>query len=48
MNLIELGGLDVIISILKTRKMEVKENALSAHFKFTDPTNIDSQIDLVN
>ncbi|XP_061339031.1 U-box domain-containing protein 44-like [Gastrolobium bilobum] len=47
MKLIELGGLDAIISILKTGKMEAKENALSALFRFTDPTNIDSQRDLV-
>ncbi|KAJ1398902.1 Zinc finger, RING/FYVE/PHD-type [Sesbania bispinosa] len=47
MKLIELGGLDAIISILKTGKMEAKENALSALFRFTDPTNIESQRDLV-
>ncbi|MED6143749.1 hypothetical protein PIB30_008695 [Stylosanthes scabra] len=47
MKLIELGGLDAIISILKTGTMEAKENALSALFRFTDPTNIDSQRDLV-
>lgn len=45
--LIEMGGLDAIISILKTGKMEAKENALSALFRFTDPTNIESQRDLV-
>ncbi|KAK7278386.1 hypothetical protein RJT34_23414 [Clitoria ternatea] len=45
--LIELGGLDAIISILKSGKMEAKENALSALFRFTDPTNIESQLDLV-
>jgi hypothetical protein len=42
-----MGGLDAIISILKTGKMEAKENALSALFRFTDPTNIESQRDLV-
>lgn len=47
MKLIELGGLDAIISILKTGTMEAKENALSALFRFTDPTNIESQRDLV-
>ncbi|KAG4983665.1 hypothetical protein AAZX31_10G169300 [Glycine max] len=47
MKLIELGGLDAIISILKTGKMEAKENALTALFRFTDPTNIESQRDLV-
>ncbi|XP_027363688.1 U-box domain-containing protein 44-like isoform X2 [Abrus precatorius] len=47
MKLIDLGGLDAIISILKTGKMEAKENALSALFRFTDPTNIESQRDLV-
>lgn len=47
MKLIELGGLDAIISILKTGTMEAKENALSALFRFTDPTNINSQRDLV-
>ncbi|CAJ1976417.1 unnamed protein product [Sphenostylis stenocarpa] len=47
MKLIELGGLNAIISILKTGKMEAKENALSALFRFTDPTNIESQRDLV-
>ncbi|KAF7806938.1 U-box domain-containing protein 44-like isoform X1 [Senna tora] len=47
MKLIELGGLDAIISILETGTMEAKENALSALFRFTDPTNIESQRDLV-
>ncbi|XP_015940595.1 U-box domain-containing protein 43 [Arachis duranensis] len=47
MKLIELGGLDAIISILRTGTMEAKENALSALFRFTDPTNIESQRDLV-
>ncbi|KAL2323766.1 hypothetical protein Fmac_028145 [Flemingia macrophylla] len=45
--LIDLGGLDAIISILKNGTMEAKENALSALFRFTDPTNIESQSDLV-
>ncbi|OIW07764.1 hypothetical protein TanjilG_12890 [Lupinus angustifolius] len=45
--LIELGGLDAIISILKTGTMKAKENALSALFRFTDPTYIESQRDLV-
>lgn len=47
MKLIELGGLDAIICILETGTMEAKENALSALFRFTDPTNIESQRDLV-
>ncbi|XP_061365602.1 U-box domain-containing protein 44-like [Gastrolobium bilobum] len=47
MKLIDLGGLDAIISILKNGTMEAKENALSALFRFTDPTNIESQRDLV-
>ncbi|KAK7393739.1 hypothetical protein VNO78_22303 [Psophocarpus tetragonolobus] len=47
MKLIDLGGLDAIISILKNGTMEAKENALSALFRFTDPTNIESQHDLV-
>ncbi|KAL3030944.1 hypothetical protein AAZX31_02G001600 [Glycine max] len=47
MELIDLGGLDAILSILKNGTMEAKENALSALFRFTDPTNIESQHDLV-
>ncbi|KAK6929881.1 U-box domain [Dillenia turbinata] len=41
--LIELDGLNAIINILKTGTMEAKENALSALFRFTDPTNLESQ-----
>ncbi|XP_015158346.1 putative U-box domain-containing protein 42 isoform X2 [Solanum tuberosum] len=41
--LIELGGLKAIINILKSGTMEAKENALSAFFRFTDPTNLQSQ-----
>ncbi|XP_050887835.1 uncharacterized protein LOC127092987 [Lathyrus oleraceus] len=40
MQLIDLGGLDAIINILKNGTMEAKENALSALFRFTDPTDI--------
>ncbi|KHN46682.1 hypothetical protein glysoja_045158 [Glycine soja] len=36
MKLIELSGLDAILSILKTGKMEAKENALSALFRFSE------------
>ncbi|KAK7315417.1 hypothetical protein VNO77_33963 [Canavalia gladiata] len=46
MKLIKLSGLDEIMSILKIGKMEAKENALSALFRFTNPTNIESQCDL--
>lgn len=45
--LIELGGLKAIINILKSGTMEAKENALSAFFRFTDPTNLESQRILV-
>ncbi|KAH7859163.1 hypothetical protein Vadar_032353 [Vaccinium darrowii] len=41
--LIELDGLSAIISILRSGSMEAKENALSALFRFTDPTNLESQ-----
>ncbi|KAL2453405.1 U-box domain-containing protein 43 [Abeliophyllum distichum] len=41
--LIELGGLKAIINILRSGSMEAKENALSALFRFTDPTNLKSQ-----
>lgn len=41
--LIELDGLSAIISILRSGSMEAKENALSALFRFTDPTNMESQ-----
>ncbi|RDX72797.1 putative U-box domain-containing protein 42, partial [Mucuna pruriens] len=47
MKLIDLGGLDAIISILNNGTMEAKENALNALFRFTDPTNIDSQRNLI-
>lgn len=47
MKLIDLGGLDAIIRILKNGTMEAKENALSALFRFTDPTDIESQRVLV-
>ncbi|XVE81718.1 hypothetical protein DITRI_Ditri15bG0088100 [Diplodiscus trichospermus] len=43
MKLIELNGLSAIINILKSGTMEAKEHALSALFRFTDPTNVDSQ-----
>lgn len=45
--LIELGGLKAIINILGSESMEAKENALSALFRFTDPTNIDLQHSVV-
>ncbi|KAL8490931.1 hypothetical protein ACS0TY_022804 [Phlomoides rotata] len=41
--LIELGGLKAIVEIIRTGTMEAKENALSALFRFTDPTNLNSQ-----
>uniref|UniRef100_A0A5B7BY18 RING-type E3 ubiquitin transferase n=1 Tax=Davidia involucrata TaxID=16924 RepID=A0A5B7BY18_DAVIN len=41
--LIELDGPNAIISILRYGTMEAKENALSALFRFTDPTNFESQ-----
>lgn len=47
MKLIELGGHTAIINILRTGNMEAKENALSALFRFTDPTNLESQRMLV-
>ncbi|XP_057960230.1 U-box domain-containing protein 43-like [Malania oleifera] len=43
MKLIELEGLDAIIKILSSGTVEAKENALSALFRFTDPTNLESQ-----
>ncbi|KAL3634494.1 hypothetical protein CASFOL_021548 [Castilleja foliolosa] len=43
MKLIELGGLKAIIDIIKSGTIESKENALSALFRFTDPTNLESQ-----
>ncbi|KAL6185029.1 hypothetical protein ACLB2K_041164 [Fragaria x ananassa] len=47
MKLIELGGHTAIINILRTGNMEAKENALSALFRFTDPTNLEAQRMLV-
>ncbi|XP_073139097.1 U-box domain-containing protein 44-like isoform X2 [Henckelia pumila] len=41
--LIELGGLNAIINILKSGTIQATENALSALFRFTDPTNLKSQ-----
>lgn len=41
--LIELGGLEAIIEIIRSGSNEAKENALSALFRFTDPTNLKSQ-----
>ncbi|XP_057506755.1 U-box domain-containing protein 44-like isoform X2 [Actinidia eriantha] len=46
--LIELDGLNAIISLLKSGTMEAKENALSALFRFMDPTNLESQRIVVN
>ncbi|RVX22346.1 hypothetical protein CK203_001075 [Vitis vinifera] len=43
MKLIELEGLNAIISILRSGTMGAKENALTALFRFTDPANLDSQ-----
>ncbi|XP_050119240.1 U-box domain-containing protein 43-like isoform X2 [Malus sylvestris] len=45
--LIELDGHTAIINILRTGTMKAKENALSALFRFTDPTNLESQRKLV-
>ncbi|KAL7081166.1 hypothetical protein ACP275_14G022400 [Erythranthe tilingii] len=41
--LIELGGLKAIVEIVRSGTIEAKENALSALFRFTDPTNLESQ-----
>ncbi|XVF38324.1 hypothetical protein REPUB_Repub20aG0091600 [Reevesia pubescens] len=41
--LIELDGLPAIINLLRSGTMEAKEHALSALFRFTDPTNVESQ-----
>ncbi|XP_010274221.1 PREDICTED: U-box domain-containing protein 43-like [Nelumbo nucifera] len=41
--LIESDGLQAILNILKSGSMEAKENALGALFRFTDPTNLESQ-----
>ncbi|XP_051129858.1 U-box domain-containing protein 43-like [Andrographis paniculata] len=45
--LIELGGLQAILDIIKSGSIEAKENALSALFRFTDPTNLESQRNVV-
>lgn len=47
MKLIELNGIDAILNILRNGTMEAKENALSALFRFSDPTNPESQRILV-
>ncbi|KAK4586255.1 hypothetical protein RGQ29_023438 [Quercus rubra] len=47
MKLIELDGIDAILNILKTGTKEAKENALNALFRFSDPTNLESQRILV-
>lgn len=41
--LIELRGLKAIIEIIRLGTGEAKENALSALFRFTDPTNLGAQ-----
>ncbi|CAI0465656.1 unnamed protein product [Linum tenue] len=43
--LVELEGINALINILRGENttMDAKENALSALFRFTDPTNIESQ-----
>lgn len=41
--LIQSDGLPAILNILRSGTMEAKENALSALFRFTDPTNLESQ-----
>lgn len=41
--LIEFDGLKAIVDILRSGSLEAKENALSALFRFTDPTNLESQ-----
>ncbi|KAJ9189917.1 hypothetical protein P3X46_001165 [Hevea brasiliensis] len=43
MRLIELDGVNALINIIRTGDIEAKENALSALFRFTDPTNLESQ-----
>lgn len=45
--LIELDGLGAIVNILRCGTTEAKENALSALFRFTDPTNVESQRSVV-
>lgn len=47
MKLIELQGIYAILNILRNGTMEAKENALSALFRFSDPTNLESQRILV-
>nr|XP_023871536.1 U-box domain-containing protein 44-like isoform X1 [Quercus suber] len=47
MKLIELDGIDAILNILRTGTKEAKENALNALFRFSDPTNLESQRILV-
>lgn len=47
MKLIELHGVDAILNILRTGTWEAKENALNALFRFSDPTNLESQRILV-
>ncbi|KAF8388160.1 hypothetical protein HHK36_026826 [Tetracentron sinense] len=41
--LIESDGLQAILNILRCGTMEAKENALGTLFRFTDPTNLESQ-----
>ncbi|KAE8670390.1 ARM repeat superfamily protein isoform 1 [Hibiscus syriacus] len=41
--LIELDGLPAIINLLRSGRMEAREQALSALFRFTDPANVESQ-----
>ncbi|KAB2625500.1 U-box domain-containing protein 43-like [Pyrus ussuriensis x Pyrus communis] len=47
MKLIELDGHTALINILRTGTLKAKENALGALFRFTDPTNLESQRTLV-
>ncbi|XP_077239649.1 U-box domain-containing protein 43-like [Tasmannia lanceolata] len=42
-NLIDLDVLPAIFNILRSGTIEAKENALSALFRFTDPTNVETQ-----
>lgn len=46
--LIELDGHNALINILRNGTKEAKENALSALFRFTDPSNLNSQRSLVD
>lgn len=41
--LIETNGLNAIVNMLRSGKMEAKENALSVLFRFTDPKNVETQ-----